>query len=853
MDSGEFIELKDPNEDNDPSEQEIEEYAQWLGADLENDRDLFWIAREALTVKLPPGWKVYRKKDGTSDPFYFNIKTGESLWDHPLDQHFKEMFEAEKAKKEAAKNEPANKRPSAALGSFSDRVSDADTTITQNLAPTSLSVTDNNHSSDEDLERMIIEHEEEKKKLIESFEKEIVDLKSSHEAQMNDLRMKQEQERDNVNKEIQNLQKLLRENQAKIDEERTKFVKEIEELKEQNKKEIEMEKAKHLNDIASIRQEVQMNEINSINEQHDQAVEKEKNRLKAELENLKSQGSAEISMLKKENDENIVKEKRKHDEEIQRMELEFNKKKNEIEEKLKELLSQEESIKEKKSKLSNDLKDIQRSIDAEAIISKYEKEIEQLKEENDEILKKNSKLEKQIRVAKKKHEEEVKEIKGEYNSEIKLLKQQHLDEINEIKQRNIQNNDNQLKSLRLSLEVKKQSIQDEFAEEIELIKLQHEQEIAKLKRQQMKKVSAAKVSEDNEAEIQKLMEEFNQQKEELNTQNQEEIDQMTLKHKRNIARIKKKQQSEIQKLQDDHEEEMERLTEEQKESMERQKLKFQKQIEKENKSTEHQLELIRTRLEQGKLRIEAHINDSYLRKAEREAKLYLTKFYTINFSQSPRGKVYLAISLPFSHNSYTSNNYMVYSDKIIFNSYPRQMNPTQQQPIIISQSIPTNIPSHRLAEIPQFSNPQDIQDQTVNDRITKQKQKLSKASDQFDTACTDLSNNMSVNYQEVNSLINNYKTYISDQSREISKLSLEMQQQTTNMNRTLGQTLSQMESKLRDMMTSVPNTVVPFAPPIIHSNQILRPRHRIHIDDDSNLDDDLNWVYETNVRRRNYD
>ena len=29
-----------------PSEQEVIEYATWLGMDLEKDKDLFWIARE---------------------------------------------------------------------------------------------------------------------------------------------------------------------------------------------------------------------------------------------------------------------------------------------------------------------------------------------------------------------------------------------------------------------------------------------------------------------------------------------------------------------------------------------------------------------------------------------------------------------------------------------------------------------------------------------------------------------------------------------------------------------------------------------------------------------------------------
>ena len=33
-----------------PGEDEVVEYAQWLGMDLEKDKDLYWIAREGLMV-----------------------------------------------------------------------------------------------------------------------------------------------------------------------------------------------------------------------------------------------------------------------------------------------------------------------------------------------------------------------------------------------------------------------------------------------------------------------------------------------------------------------------------------------------------------------------------------------------------------------------------------------------------------------------------------------------------------------------------------------------------------------------------------------------------------------------------
>ena len=93
----ELEEIFDQNEEL--SEDDIQAYAEWLGADIEKDQDLFWIAREALMAPLPDGWKIFQKKDRTQEPFYFNSKTGESLLDHPLDQHYKELFAEEKKKK----------------------------------------------------------------------------------------------------------------------------------------------------------------------------------------------------------------------------------------------------------------------------------------------------------------------------------------------------------------------------------------------------------------------------------------------------------------------------------------------------------------------------------------------------------------------------------------------------------------------------------------------------------------------------------------------------------------------------------------------------------------------------------
>lgn len=54
---------------------EVREYAKWLGMDLDEDRDLFWIAKEGLKAPLPENWKPCKTID-TDEIYYFNFATG---------------------------------------------------------------------------------------------------------------------------------------------------------------------------------------------------------------------------------------------------------------------------------------------------------------------------------------------------------------------------------------------------------------------------------------------------------------------------------------------------------------------------------------------------------------------------------------------------------------------------------------------------------------------------------------------------------------------------------------------------------------------------------------------------------
>lgn len=81
-----------------PTEDEVIKYAKWLGMDLEEDKDLFWIAREGLKMPLPENWKPIKTND-TNEIYYFNFSSGESSWNHPCDEYNLKLFEEAKKKK----------------------------------------------------------------------------------------------------------------------------------------------------------------------------------------------------------------------------------------------------------------------------------------------------------------------------------------------------------------------------------------------------------------------------------------------------------------------------------------------------------------------------------------------------------------------------------------------------------------------------------------------------------------------------------------------------------------------------------------------------------------------------------
>ncbi|XP_047374781.1 centrosomal protein of 164 kDa isoform X3 [Sciurus carolinensis] len=79
-----------------PSEQEIVEFAREIGIDPIKEPELMWLAREGIVAPLPVEWKPCQ--DITGDIYYFNFANGQSMWDHPCDEHYRNLVVQERGK-----------------------------------------------------------------------------------------------------------------------------------------------------------------------------------------------------------------------------------------------------------------------------------------------------------------------------------------------------------------------------------------------------------------------------------------------------------------------------------------------------------------------------------------------------------------------------------------------------------------------------------------------------------------------------------------------------------------------------------------------------------------------------------
>jgi len=73
------------------------------------DADLMWIAEKGIGAPAPPPWIQCATASG--EIYYFNQETNQAVWDHPLDEEFKKLYQEEKRKKLAGSGIPQSSSP----------------------------------------------------------------------------------------------------------------------------------------------------------------------------------------------------------------------------------------------------------------------------------------------------------------------------------------------------------------------------------------------------------------------------------------------------------------------------------------------------------------------------------------------------------------------------------------------------------------------------------------------------------------------------------------------------------------------------------------------------------------------
>lgn len=88
---GSVIVLESSDDERVPTEEEVNEYAEFLGLDPATEPHLLWIAKEGVVAQVPPPWKACTENG--DDVFYFNFETGDSVWEHPSDEKYRQLVE----------------------------------------------------------------------------------------------------------------------------------------------------------------------------------------------------------------------------------------------------------------------------------------------------------------------------------------------------------------------------------------------------------------------------------------------------------------------------------------------------------------------------------------------------------------------------------------------------------------------------------------------------------------------------------------------------------------------------------------------------------------------------------------
>ncbi|XP_076367149.1 uncharacterized protein LOC143255409 isoform X3 [Tachypleus tridentatus] len=84
------------------ADEDIALYGKQLGIDIDQEQHLLWIAEEGLQAAVPPPWCPVEDPQGRI--YYYNQKTDEASWEHPLDLYYRSIVEQERQKSKSREN-----------------------------------------------------------------------------------------------------------------------------------------------------------------------------------------------------------------------------------------------------------------------------------------------------------------------------------------------------------------------------------------------------------------------------------------------------------------------------------------------------------------------------------------------------------------------------------------------------------------------------------------------------------------------------------------------------------------------------------------------------------------------------
>ena len=117
VESGVRVLAERPADDFEPTDEEVKNYAEWLGLDPKEDTDLMYLAKEGLKAPLKDGWKPCTNSD--NEIFYFNFMTGQTSWTHPADEAYRTMVQEKKRARGQAVGVPVASRRKLLMPFFS--------------------------------------------------------------------------------------------------------------------------------------------------------------------------------------------------------------------------------------------------------------------------------------------------------------------------------------------------------------------------------------------------------------------------------------------------------------------------------------------------------------------------------------------------------------------------------------------------------------------------------------------------------------------------------------------------------------------------------------------------------------